>query len=73
MPLNETDIQSAVLAIYSSQILAVSCAAAVYNVVELTLRNRRAGKPAQRDCQPNSKKLTQLEEEVIARYVLDLD
>ena len=37
------------------------------------MRDRRAGKPARRDCQPNSKKLTQLEEEVIIRYILDLD
>jgi hypothetical protein len=29
--------------------------------------------PARRDCQPNTKKLTQLEEEVIVRYILDLD
>ena len=28
---------------------------------------------ARRDCQPNSKKLTQLEEEVIVKYILDLD
>ena len=39
----------------------------------MTLRDRRAGKPARRDCQPNSKKLTELEEEVIVRYILDLD
>jgi hypothetical protein len=29
--------------------------------------------PAQRDCQPNSKKLTQLEGVVIVSYILDLD
>jgi hypothetical protein len=29
--------------------------------------------PAQCNCQPNSKKLTELEEEVIVRYILDLD
>ena len=28
---------------------------------------------ARRDCQPNSKKLTKLEEEVIVDYILDLD
>jgi len=39
----------------------------------MTLRDRRAGKPARRDCQPNSKKLTELEEEVIVKYILDLD
>ncbi|USP74643.1 hypothetical protein yc1106_01917 [Curvularia clavata] len=39
----------------------------VYNVAETTLRRRRAGKLARRDCQPNSKKLTKLEEEVIIK------
>ena len=39
----------------------------------MTLRDRRAGRPARRDCQPNSKKLTQLEEQVIVRHILDLD
>ncbi|KAJ8111257.1 hypothetical protein OPT61_g6105 [Boeremia exigua] len=48
-------------------------AAAIYSVAETTLRRRRAGRPARRDCQPNSKKLTQLEEEVIVKYILDLD
>ena len=38
-----------------------------------TIRRRRAGIPAQRDCQPNSKKLTKLEEEVIVDHILDLD
>ena len=73
IPSNEADIQLAISAIQTSQIPAVSPAAATYNVVESTLRNRRAGKPARRDCQPSSKKLTQLEEEVIVRYILDLD
>ena len=50
MPLNEADIWLAIAAISTSQIRAVSRAAATYNVVELTLRNRRAGKPARRDC-----------------------
>ncbi|KAH7563608.1 hypothetical protein BM1_00655 [Bipolaris maydis] len=48
-------------------------AAALYNIAETTLRRRRAGRPARRDCQPNSKKLTKLEEEVIVDHILDLD
>jgi hypothetical protein len=39
----------------------------------MTMRDRRAGRPARRDCQPNSKKLTQLEEEVVVKYIPDLD
>ena len=45
----------------------------MYNVPQSTLRDRRAGKPLRRDCQPNWKKLTGLEEEVIVSYILDLD
>ena len=40
---------------------------------ERTIRRRRVGNPARGDCQPNSKKLTQLEEEVVVKYILDLD
>ena len=39
----------------------------------MTLTRRRAGKPAGRDYQPNSKKLTQREEEAIVNYILNLD
>jgi hypothetical protein len=45
----------------------------MYSVAETTLRRRRAGTLARRDCQPNSRKLTQLEEQVIISYILDLD
>jgi hypothetical protein len=70
---NEADIQLAISSINARQIQGNRPAAAVYNVAETTLRRRRARKPAQRNCQPNSKKLTKLEEEVIVRYILDLD
>jgi hypothetical protein len=39
----------------------------------MTMRDRRTGRPARRDCQPNSKKLTQLEEEVVVKYIPDLE
>ena len=70
---NEADVQLAISSIKSHQIQSNRRAAAVYNVSERTIRRRRAGKLARRDCQPNSKKLTQLEEEVIIKYILDLD
>jgi hypothetical protein len=70
---NEVDVQLAISSINSRQVKAARTAAAIYNVAETTLRRRRAGKSARRDCQPNSKKLTQLEEEVIVKYILDLD
>jgi hypothetical protein len=39
----------------------------------MALRDRRAGIAARRNCEPNSKKLSKLEEEVIVRHILDLD
>jgi hypothetical protein len=73
MPSNEDDIQLAIFSLNANQIRSKRCAAATFSIRKSTLHNRRAGKPAWRDCQPNSKKLTQLEEEVIVRYTLDLD
>ena len=70
---NEGDIQLAISSIKSGQLKHNRRAADTYNVAESTLRGRRAGVPARRDCQPNSKKLTQREEEVIVKYILDLD
>jgi hypothetical protein len=73
LPTNEADIQLAISSIECDQIQENRRAAAIYGVPESTLRDRRAGRPARRDCQPNSKKLTQLEEEVIVGYIIDLD
>jgi hypothetical protein len=70
---NEADIQLAISSINARQIQSNRSAAAIYNVAEATLRRRRAGIPAQRDCQPNSRKLTKLEQEVITRHIINLD
>ncbi|KAF7572754.1 hypothetical protein PtrM4_076590 [Pyrenophora tritici-repentis] len=70
---NEADIQLAISSINAHQINSASTAAAIYNVPRTTPRNRRAGIPARRDCQPNSRKLTQREEEVIISHILHLD
>jgi hypothetical protein len=71
--LNEADIQLAISSINTQQIQGNRPAAAIYNVAEATLRRRRAGVPARRDCQPNLKKLSLREEEVIISHILDLD
>ena len=70
---NEADVQLAISSINLHQIQSNRSAATIYSVSERTICRRRAGVPAQRDCQPNSKKLTQLEEKVIIRHILDLD
>ena len=48
-------------------------AASAYSTPRTTLRDRRAGRPARRDCQPNLKRLTKVEEEVIVAHILELD
>jgi hypothetical protein len=45
----------------------------MYQVSRRTIDRRHAGIAARRDCEPNSKKLTKLEEEVIVRHILNLD
>jgi hypothetical protein len=69
----EADIHLAILALNANQIQTERRAAAMFEVSRATLHRRRNGKPARRDCQTNSKKLTQQEEEVIVKYILDLD
>jgi hypothetical protein len=73
LPYKEADILLAISAINQKQIQSVNRATQTYNVPRTTLRDRRAGRPARRDCEPNSKKLSKLEEEVITEYILDLD
>jgi hypothetical protein len=70
---NEADIQLAISSLKSNQIQATLRAAQTFKVPETTLRERRAGVPARRDCQPNTQKLTKIEEEVIVSYILNLD
>jgi hypothetical protein len=70
---HESDIQLAILAINQDQIKSQRDVAKVYEVSRTTLQRRRAGILTRRDCQPNSKKLTKLEEEVIVDHIIDLD
>ena len=48
-------------------------ATSTYSVPCTTLSDRRAGGPARRDCQPNLKPLTKVEEKVIVSHILELD
>ena len=69
----EADIILAISSINQNQIQSIKRAALTFNVPRSTLRDRRAGITARRDCVPNLKKLTKLKEEVKVRYILDLD
>ena len=48
-------------------------ASKAFNVPRTTLRAQRNGRPARRDCQPNSSRLRKIEEEAIVVRILDLD
>jgi hypothetical protein len=66
-------LQIAIQAIRNNKDLSVRGAAKMYRVPETTLRDRTKGKRARQDTRANSKKMTELEEEAIVKYVLDLD
>ncbi|KAI1676407.1 hypothetical protein KJE20_13984 [Pyrenophora tritici-repentis] len=67
---SKAESQLAVSSVDNKQAQNSRSAAAVYDVADTTLRSRRAGVPARRDCQPNSKKLTKPEENVVLRAAL---
>ena len=69
----EANISLAITAISQRQISSVKRAALTFICPRTTVQRRRAGIAARRDCEPNLKKLTKLEEEVITRHILDLD
>ena len=48
-------------------------ASKAFDVSRTTLRRRRNGTLARRDCEPNSKNLSKLEEEAIVARILELD
>ena len=72
-PSIEAKVQLAIQALNRKQFKSERHAAATYSVPRSTIQRRRAGTQSRRDSQPNSKKLTLLEEEVLVRYVLNRD
>ena len=71
-PSKEARVLLALAAIQSNKKLSVLAAAKLYNVPETTLRRRRAGRPARRDIPANSRSLTDLEEQTIVQYIIEL-
>ncbi len=71
-PSKEARLLLALEAIQNNKKLSIRAAAKLYNVPEATLRHRRASRTARRNTPPNSKKLTQSEEEAVVQYVLEL-
>jgi hypothetical protein len=70
---NEGRLLLAKQAIEQGQFQSNRRAAKVYDANRETLRQRRRGRSSRRNCVPNSRKLTDLEESVIIQYILDLD
>lgn len=70
---NEGRLKLAIKAIQGRDKLSTRQAAQIYNVPRSTLRGRINGKCFRQDTRANSMKMTELEEEAIVKYVLDLD
>lgn len=68
----EARVNFALQALTNDQQLSVRTAARTYNVAKRTVRRRRAGNRARSDLTANSRNLTDLEEETIVRYVLNM-
>jgi hypothetical protein len=69
----EARIILAIEAIRTSKNISRRAAAKIYNIPESTLRLRMNGHTSLRERRPANNKLTELEDEVIVRYILDMD
>ncbi len=63
----------AIEAIRSSKRISYRKAAIIYNVPQTILRARINGRSSRANYRPKAHNLTELEEEVIVRYILNLD
>src|SRR6201999_3039544 len=70
---NEARIILAIEAIRSCRKLSIRAAAKLYNVPKTTLSYRMAGRTSRSETKADCHKLTELEEEVIIRKILDMD
>ena len=70
---NKARITLAIEALENNENLSLREAAKIYNVSHTTLGRRRVGKPTRCDIPANSRNLTDLEEETIVQYILELD
>ena len=68
----ESKVVLALQALQNDKKLSLRAAVKIYKVSHTTLLRRRASRPTQRDTTPNSKKLTQSEEDTIFQYIVDL-
>jgi hypothetical protein len=71
--LKKDRIKLALQATKEPQNLSVRRAAVVYNVLKLTLYDRRAGKQSTRDTYPKLSALTKAEEQTLVQYIKKLN
>ncbi|KAJ0131121.1 putative glucan endo-1,3-beta-glucosidase eglC, partial [Fusarium oxysporum f. sp. albedinis] len=72
-PLDEARILLALQALQNDPKLSLRRASNIYKVNYWKLRRRQNGIQSRRDCIPNSRKLSDLEEQIIVQFLLDLD
>jgi hypothetical protein len=72
-PSNEARILLALQALQNDQNLSLRRASGIYKVPFETLRRRQNGIQSRRDSGPNSRRLSDLEEQTIVQFILDLD
>jgi hypothetical protein len=70
-PYTEANVQLAILDLQREQIKSIWLAEKDYEIPQTTIRRRRDGTRSRRDCEPNSKRLTVLEEEAIIQRILE--
>ncbi|KAL9561826.1 hypothetical protein ACKAV7_014088 [Fusarium commune] len=70
---NEANILLALQALQNDPKLNLRRAASIYTVSWKTLGRRQKGIQSQRDATPKSRKLSNLEEQTIVQFILDLD
>jgi len=71
-PSKEARVILALEALQNDKKLKLEAVAKLYNVPASTLRDRRAGRPTRRDIPANSRNLTDLEEQTIVQYMVEL-
>jgi hypothetical protein len=69
----ESRLNLALQALQKDSKLSLRAASKVYSISYTTLHSRHHGRCARTDISANSRKLTNLEEEVVLQYILDLD
>ena len=71
-PSKEARLLLAIRALEDNEDLSIWAIAKLYNVLEATIRHQRNGQRAQRDIPANSRSLTDLEEQTIVQYTIEL-